>query len=56
MLAATAQAAEIAELNRKLRLSDEELDCINKRFKKPKVCGISVYSEFVFMCSWFVTG
>ena len=34
MLAATAQAAEIAELNRKLRLSDEELDRINKRFNE----------------------
>ena len=34
MLAATAQAVEIAELNRKLRLSDEELDRINKRFNE----------------------
>ena len=34
MLAATAQAAEIAELNRKLQLSDEELDYINKWFKE----------------------
>ena len=34
MLAATAQAAEVSELSRKLRVSDEELDCINKRFKE----------------------
>ena len=34
MLAATSQAAEIAGLNRKLRLSDEELDRTNKRFDK----------------------
>ena len=32
MLAATAQAAEVSELNRKLRLADEELDRVNKRF------------------------
>ena len=34
MLAATAQAAEIAELNRKLRLSDEDIDHINKQFSE----------------------
>ena len=32
MLAATAQAAEVSKLNRKLRLADEELDRINKQF------------------------
>ena len=32
MLAATAQAAEVSELNRKLRLADEELESVNKRF------------------------
>ena len=32
MLAATAQAAKVSELNRKLRLADEELDRVNKRF------------------------
>ena len=32
MLAATSQAAEVSELNRKLRLADEELDRVNKRF------------------------
>ena len=32
MLAATAQAAAVSELNRKLRLADEELDRVNKRF------------------------
>ena len=31
-LAATAQAAEVFELNPKLRLADEELDRVNKRF------------------------
>ena len=34
MLVATAQAAEVSELNRKLQLADEELDRINKRFKE----------------------
>ena len=34
MLAATAQATEVSELNRKLRLADEELDRVNKRFDK----------------------
>ena len=32
MLAATAQAAEVFEHNRKLRLADEELDHVNKWF------------------------
>ena len=32
MLAATAQATELLELNRKLPVADEEIDCINKRF------------------------
>ena len=32
MLAATIQATEVSELNQKLRLADEELDCVNKRF------------------------
>ena len=32
MLAATAQTAEVSELNRKLRLVDEELDRVKKRF------------------------
>jgi hypothetical protein len=31
-LAATAQAAEVSELNRKLQVADEEIDRINKRF------------------------
>ena len=34
MLAATAQAAEVSELNQKLRLADEELNGVNKRFEK----------------------
>ena len=32
MLAATAHAAEVSELSRKLQVADEELDRINKRF------------------------
>ena len=32
MLAATGQAAEVFELNRKLRLADEEIDRVEKRF------------------------
>ena len=36
MLAATAHAAEVSELNRKLRVADEELDRINKRFEEMK--------------------
>ena len=32
MLAATAQAAEVSELNRKLQVADEEIDCVNKQF------------------------
>ena len=32
MLAATAQAAEVSELNRKLKVADEEINRINKRF------------------------
>ena len=34
MLAATAQATEVSELNRKLHVADEELDRINKRFNE----------------------
>ena len=57
MLAATAQAAEIAELNRKLRLSDEELDRkkkdeeldrTNKRFKETQgVRCVSISRNYV---------
>ena len=32
MLAATAQAAEVDKLNRKLQVANEELDRMNKRF------------------------
>ena len=32
LLAATAQAAEVSELQRKLKLADEDLVRINKRF------------------------
>ena len=32
MLAATAQAAKVSKLNRKLRLADEELDRVNRQF------------------------
>ena len=32
MLAATAHSTEVSELNRKLRVADEELDHVNKRF------------------------
>ena len=32
MLPAIAQATEVSELNPKLRLADEELDRVNKRF------------------------
>ena len=32
LLAATAQANEVSELQRKLKLADEDLVCINKRF------------------------
>jgi hypothetical protein len=31
-LAATAQATEVSELNRKLQVANEEIDRINKRF------------------------
>ena len=34
MLAASAQAAEVSELTRKLRLADEEVVRINKRFEE----------------------
>ena len=34
MLAATAQAAEVSQLNQKLRLADAELDRVNKGFDK----------------------
>ena len=34
MLAGTAQAAEVSELNRKLQVADEELDHINKRLEE----------------------
>ena len=32
MLAATAQAAEVSELKRKLKLADDDIGRINKRF------------------------
>ena len=32
LLAASAQAAEVSELKRKLKLADDEIDRINKRF------------------------
>ena len=31
-MAATAQAAEVSELNQKLKLADDEIDRVNKRF------------------------
>ena len=37
MLVATAHAAEVSELNRKLELADEELDRVNKRFDETQV-------------------
>nr|XP_020181257.1 endonuclease MutS2-like [Aegilops tauschii subsp. strangulata] len=37
LLAATAQAAEVSELNRKLKVADEEIDRINKRFDETQV-------------------
>ena len=33
-MAATAQAAEVSELKRKLELADDDIDRINKRFKE----------------------
>ena len=38
MLAATAQAAEVSELKRKLQLVDEDNIRINKRLERRKVC------------------
>ena len=32
LLAATAQAAEVSKLNRKLKLANDDIDRINKRF------------------------
>nr|XP_020177492.1 tropomyosin alpha-1 chain-like [Aegilops tauschii subsp. strangulata] len=37
LLAATAQATEVSELNRKLQLADEEIDRVNKRFDETQV-------------------
>nr|XP_020165279.1 myosin heavy chain, muscle-like [Aegilops tauschii subsp. strangulata] len=37
LLAATAQAAGVSELNRKLKLADDEIDRINKRFDEMQV-------------------
>ncbi|XP_048566944.1 ABC transporter B family member 4-like [Triticum urartu] len=37
LLAVTAQAAEVSELNRKLQVADEEIDRINKRFDDTQV-------------------
>ena len=34
MLAVTSQAAEVSELNQKLKLADDEIDRINKRFNE----------------------
>ena len=48
MLAATAQAAEIAEHNWKLRLSDEELDHINKWFNETQ--GMRHFSISKIIC------
>ena len=31
-MAATTQATEVSELNRKLKFADEEIDRVNKRF------------------------
>ena len=36
MLAATAHAAQVSELNQKLRVANEELDRIIKRFEETK--------------------
>nr|XP_045087525.1 fibrous sheath CABYR-binding protein-like [Aegilops tauschii subsp. strangulata] len=41
-LAATAQAAEVSELNRKLKVADEEIDRINKRFDETQVSAAEV--------------
>nr|XP_040258564.1 neurofilament medium polypeptide-like [Aegilops tauschii subsp. strangulata] len=37
LLVATAQAAEVSELNRKLKVANEEIDRINKRFNETQV-------------------
>ena len=45
LLAATAQAAEVSELNWKLKLADDELNRINKRFDEAQ--GMRVLFERV---------
>ena len=54
-MAATAQAAEIVELNRMLRLSTDELDRTNKRLDESQGMRISIYPEILFMCNRFDT-
>nr|XP_040243945.1 tropomyosin-like [Aegilops tauschii subsp. strangulata] len=42
LLAATAQAAEVSELNRKLQVADEEIDRINERFDETQASATEV--------------
>ena len=49
MLAATAQAAEVSELNRKLQVSDEEIDRINRRFDETQCMHIMFTKEVIFI-------
>ena len=45
LLAATAQAAEVSELKRKLGLADEDLVCIKKRFDEAQ----GIFQNISFM-------
>ena len=49
MLSATAQAAEVSELNWKLQVADEELDRIKKRFDETQGMRTMLKKEFIFI-------
>ena len=59
MLAATAHAAEVSELNQKLQVADEELDYINKRLEETQGMGklnirSDMYSESFNSCYFVI--
>ena len=54
MLAATAHAAEVSELNRKLQMADEELNHINKRFDETQGMRTILKRNLFLYQKWYV--
>ena len=52
-MAASAQAAEISELTRKLRLADDEVVRINKRFQETQV--MHTLRSLIIYLQWYIS-